>query len=84
MYPINPIGRDDSVHAVTGAELLRARRETDEEAAERRRRQAEEQEQQRQEEARAKGEPVPAVPGKPAIVAADAAPDGHPHCDIRV
>ena len=30
------------------------------------------------------GQPLPAVPGKPAYTPAEAAPDGHPHCDIRV
>ena len=63
---------------------MRTRRETDEEAAERRRHEAQERERKRIEVAAAKGEPAAAVPGQPAIVPAEAAPDGHPHCDIRV
>ena len=83
MYPIKPIGHDD-VTPVDRIPPARIRRETDEEAAERRRQDARDQERRRRDEAAAHNQPTPAVPGTPAIVPADAAPDGHPHCDIRV
>lgn len=84
MDPIRPIGHDDSIHAVERMELQRIHHESDEEAAERRRQQAQDRERERQREALAKGEPLPAVPGKPAFTPAEAADDGHPHCDFRV
>ena len=83
MYPIRPIGHDDAVSAVERVDQARTRRETDEEASERRRRDAREQERRRLEEAAAKGRAIAAVPGQPAITPAEAAPDGHPHCDVR-
>ncbi len=83
MYPIRPIGHDDGIHAVERLDGAHVRRETDDEANERRRRDAREDERRRLDEAAAKGRAVPAVPGQPAITPADAAPDGHPHCDVR-
>jgi hypothetical protein len=84
MIPVRMIGQDDGVHAVDRIQSPHVRRETDEEAAERRRQDARDRERRRREMAAQRNEPTPAVAGEPAIVPAEAAPDGHPHCDIRV